>query len=93
MLKCNNGSSATVLSMQTCSPPPWCAQAKAKVVRSYVDKMITLAKDGSLHARRQVCARLQLRGDYAWRIAGIAWPLVVCMQEHSTCEVAAQRES
>jgi len=39
--------------MQTCSPPPWCAQAKAKVVRSYVDKMITLAKDGSLHARRQ----------------------------------------
>jgi ribosomal protein L17 len=27
---------------------------KAKVVRTYVDKMITLAKDGSLHARRQV---------------------------------------
>jgi hypothetical protein len=27
---------------------------KAKVVRGYVDKMITLAKDGSLHARRQV---------------------------------------
>jgi ribosomal protein L17 len=31
-----------------------CVQVKAKVVRSYVDKMITLAKDGSLHARRQV---------------------------------------
>jgi ribosomal protein L17 len=31
-------------------------QVKAKVVRSYVDKMITLAKDGSLHARRQVRA-------------------------------------
>ena len=30
------------------------AQVKAKVVRSYVEKMITLAKDGSLHARRQV---------------------------------------
>jgi hypothetical protein len=29
-------------------------QVKAKVIRSYVDKMITLAKDGSLHARRQV---------------------------------------
>jgi hypothetical protein len=29
-------------------------KVKAKVIRSYVDKMITLAKDGSLHARRQV---------------------------------------
>lgn len=28
-------------------------QVKAKVIRKYVDKMITLAKDGSLHARRQ----------------------------------------
>jgi large subunit ribosomal protein L17 len=27
---------------------------KAKAVRKYVDKMIQLAKDGSLHARRQV---------------------------------------
>lgn len=34
-------------------------QVKAKVVRAYVDKMITLAKDGSLHARRQV---LYIRG-------------------------------
>jgi len=31
-------------------------KVKAKVVRSYVDKMITLAKDGSLHARRQALA-------------------------------------
>lgn len=29
-------------------------QVKAKAVRKYVDKMIQLAKDGSLHARRQV---------------------------------------
>ena len=29
-------------------------QTKAKVLRKYVDKMIALAKDGSLHARRQV---------------------------------------
>eukprot|EP01026_Neomeris_dumetosa_P048658 TRINITY_DN4218_c0_g1_i24.p3 TRINITY_DN4218_c0_g1~~TRINITY_DN4218_c0_g1_i24.p3 ORF type:complete len:188 (+),score=19.53 TRINITY_DN4218_c0_g1_i24:148-711(+) len=29
---------------------------RAKAVRKYVDKMITLAKDGSLHARRQVLA-------------------------------------
>ena len=30
------------------------AQVKAKAIRKYVDKMITLAKDNSLHARRQV---------------------------------------
>ncbi len=29
-------------------------QVKAMVIRKYVDHMITLAKDGSLHARRQV---------------------------------------
>jgi large subunit ribosomal protein L17 len=34
-------------------------QVKAKVIRSYVDKMITLAKDGSLHARRQVQGNLE----------------------------------
>ena len=28
-------------------------QPRAKAIRKYVDKMITLAKDGSLHARRQ----------------------------------------
>eukprot|EP00879_Flechtneria_rotunda_P003464 GHRR01003693.1.p1 GENE.GHRR01003693.1~~GHRR01003693.1.p1 ORF type:complete len:177 (+),score=35.05 GHRR01003693.1:68-598(+) len=31
-------------------------KVKAKVIRSYVDRMITLAKDGSLHARRQALA-------------------------------------
>ncbi|KAI8475958.1 MAG: plastid/chloroplast ribosomal protein L17 [Monoraphidium minutum] len=31
-------------------------KVKAKVIRKYVDKMITLAKDGSLHARRQALA-------------------------------------
>lgn len=33
-------------------------QIKAKAMRKPVDKMITLAKDGSLHARRQVCLGL-----------------------------------
>jgi large subunit ribosomal protein L17 len=28
-------------------------QVRAKAIRKYVDKMITLAKDGSLHAKRQ----------------------------------------
>lgn len=32
---------------------------KAKEMRSIVDKMITLAKDGSLHARRQAIAYLR----------------------------------
>jgi hypothetical protein len=31
-----------------------CQQTRAKVIRPYVEHMITLAKDGSLHARRQV---------------------------------------
>jgi hypothetical protein len=35
---------------------PCAPQVKAKVIRKYVDKMITLAKDGSLHARRQALA-------------------------------------
>ena len=30
------------------------AQTRAKAIRKHVDKMIQLAKDGSLHARRQV---------------------------------------
>lgn len=33
--------------------------AKAKAVRPIVEKMITLAKDGNLHARRQAAAFLQ----------------------------------
>ena len=32
--------------------------AKAKALRPYVEKMITLGKNGSLHARRQVLAAL-----------------------------------
>jgi large subunit ribosomal protein L17 len=31
-------------------------KTKAKAIRKYVDKMIGLAKDGSLHARRQAAA-------------------------------------
>lgn len=31
-------------------------QPRAKAIRKHVDKMITLAKDGSLHARRQALA-------------------------------------
>ena len=41
---------------------------RAKAIRKYVDKMIGLAKDGSLHARRQVRPR----------VAGAAGPLAVC---------------
>jgi len=29
-------------------------QVRAKAIRKYVDKMIQLAKEGSLHSRRQV---------------------------------------
>ena len=31
-------------------------QPRAKAIRKYVDKMITLAKNGSLHSRRQAMA-------------------------------------
>lgn len=33
-------------------------EAKAKEMRGLVDHLVTLAKDGSLHARRQAIARL-----------------------------------
>ena len=33
------------------------SQTRAKAIRKHVDKMIGLAKDGSLHARRQVPAQ------------------------------------
>jgi len=36
-------------------------QAKARAMRSYVEKLITLSKRGDLHARRQVLAKLQHR--------------------------------
>jgi len=36
-------------------------QAKARAVRPYVEKLITLAKAGDLHARRQVLAKLRHR--------------------------------
>ena len=36
--------------------------ARAKVARSLADKMVTLGKRGTLHARRQATARLQFRG-------------------------------
>jgi hypothetical protein len=54
------------------------AQVKAKVVRGYVDKMITLAKDGSLHARRQV--RTAADGSRA---------APVWQQQHSSSTAAA----
>jgi large subunit ribosomal protein L17 len=34
---------------------------KAQFVRSFAEKLITLAKDGSLHARRRACALLRDR--------------------------------
>ncbi|GMR00053.1 MAG: 50S ribosomal protein L17 [Zetaproteobacteria bacterium] len=36
-------------------------QAKARAVRPYVEKLITLSKRGDLHARRQVLAKLRHR--------------------------------
>jgi len=36
-------------------------QAKARAVRPYVEKLITLSKRGDLHARRQVLAKLRQR--------------------------------
>lgn len=35
-------------------PSGFALQVRAKAIRKYVDKMITLAKRGDLHARRQV---------------------------------------
>jgi len=36
-------------------------EAKARAMRPYVEKLITLAKRGDLHARRQVLAKLKHR--------------------------------
>lgn len=36
-------------------------QAKARAVRPYVEKLITLGKRGDLHARRQALAKLRYR--------------------------------
>ncbi len=36
-------------------------EAKARAVRPYVEKLITLAKRGDLHARRQALAKLRYR--------------------------------
>jgi len=41
-------------------------EAKAKHVRRFVEKLITVAKKGTLHARRQVVARLQDRDIYTY---------------------------
>ena len=52
-------------------------EAKAKAVKPYAEKMITLARRGDLHARRQALAELrsqeivhQLFSDVAPRMAG-----------------------
>ncbi|HIP06879.1 MAG TPA: 50S ribosomal protein L17, partial [Mariprofundaceae bacterium] len=36
-------------------------QAKARAVKPYVEKLITLAKKGDLHARRQALSKLRYR--------------------------------
>ena len=56
------------------------AQVRAKAIRKYVDKMIQLAKDGSLHARRQV------RGI----LGGCARPSTVRRKAHVAAPVAAR---
>ena len=38
-------------------------QVKAKVMRKYVDHMVTLAKRGDLHARRQVRGLHRTNGE------------------------------
>lgn len=44
-------------------------EAKAKELRGFIERMITLAKSGSLHARRQVIAELGDRGAWAYNEA------------------------
>lgn len=44
-------------------------EAKAKELRRFVEKLITLARTGTLHARRQVIARLRDRDIYTWNDA------------------------
>lgn len=56
-----------------------CLQVKAKVIRPFVDHMITLAKQNTLHSRRQVrggaqragCAVCECKGRGG---AGSTWP-------------------
>lgn len=68
--------------------PLVCVQVKAKVVRSYVDKMITLAKDGSLHARRQVGCRASVLADRQWQSSSVHHICCVSRISRSALEVS-----
>ncbi|MBN1942270.1 MAG: 50S ribosomal protein L17 [Phycisphaerae bacterium] len=41
-------------------------EVKAKELRRFVEKLITIAREGTLHARRRVLAQLRDRDAYAW---------------------------
>lgn len=47
-------------------------EAKAKALRPYAERLITKAKDGSVHARRQVLAKIQDRDVVHHLFADIA---------------------
>ncbi len=74
-------------------------EAKAKALRPYIDKMITLAKGGDLHARRQAAAFLNdseavqklfdsLAPRYAERVGGYTRIIKVATRRGDAADTA-----